>query len=88
MQKILTLTQCMYIYKKVSTTGCVPLGRYRTSLVVHEDTMVLFGGHNGTSQLNDCYVYHFIEKCWRSLVTEVCHHFLLPPSEHIYRCHV
>ncbi|KAF1322173.1 Kelch-type beta propeller, partial [Globisporangium splendens] len=62
----------------VAATGRVPRPsnlhtwhpRYRSSLVVHKNTCVLFGGHDGSRHLNDVHVFNFGLRSWTSLVTE------------------
>lgn len=54
----------------VAATGRVPRPRYRSSLVVHNHTCVLFGGHDGSRHLNDVHVYDFDTRVWSLLATE------------------
>ncbi|KAK1947197.1 Leucine-zipper-like transcriptional regulator 1 [Phytophthora citrophthora] len=54
----------------VASTGRVPRPRYRSSLVVHNRTCVLFGGHDGSRHLNDVHVYDFDTRVWSLLPTE------------------
>ncbi|KAF4710487.1 hypothetical protein FOZ63_014551, partial [Perkinsus olseni] len=35
-----------------------------TSAVVHKDSMLVFGGHDGSKHLNDFYMFDFITSTW------------------------
>ncbi|KAF4701307.1 hypothetical protein FOZ62_017335, partial [Perkinsus olseni] len=44
--------------------GSGPRARYRTSAVVHKDSMLVFGGHDGSKHLNDFYMFDFFTSTW------------------------
>ncbi|DAZ95611.1 TPA: hypothetical protein N0F65_000094 [Lagenidium giganteum] len=54
----------------VAATGRVPRPRYRSSLVVHKHSCILFGGHDGSRHLNDVHVFNFSLRSWSSLVAD------------------
>ena len=41
-----------------------PKPRYRTTCVVYNDCMYMYGGHDGTRQLNDFYCFDFLNESW------------------------
>ena len=51
-----------------------PKPRYRTSCVVFKDKMFMFGGHDGTRQLNDFYFFDFNHEIW----TQINHTEVMP----------
>lgn len=51
----------------VQALGRRPRARYRATTVVHKDTMILFGGHDGTRHLNDTYLFDLHTKTWSAL---------------------
>lgn len=58
-------------WSPVIASGRPPRARYRATAVVHEntDSLLLFGGHDGTRHLNDTHVYDFRSKAWSALGT-------------------
>lgn len=50
--------------------GRVPRARYRATCVVHQYSMYLFGGHDGTRHLNDVHTFDFDQRVWSTLQTE------------------
>jgi len=50
--------------------GLWPKSRYRTSTTVYKDMMFLFGGHDGSRQLNDFYIFNFTSYRWTAVETE------------------
>ncbi|KAF4666579.1 meprin and TRAF y domain-containing protein MATH domain-containing protein [Perkinsus chesapeaki] len=45
-------------------SGAGPRARYRTSAVIHNDSMLVFGGHDGSKHLNDFYIFDFLTNTW------------------------
>eukprot|EP00330_Aristerostoma_sp_ATCC50986_P001725 CAMPEP_0114579308 /NCGR_PEP_ID=MMETSP0125-20121206/3712_1 /TAXON_ID=485358 ORGANISM="Aristerostoma sp., Strain ATCC 50986" /NCGR_SAMPLE_ID=MMETSP0125 /ASSEMBLY_ACC=CAM_ASM_000245 /LENGTH=106 /DNA_ID=CAMNT_0001769977 /DNA_START=27 /DNA_END=344 /DNA_ORIENTATION=+ len=45
-----------------------PKPRYRTSLCVNKDKIYMFGGHDGTRQLNDFYSFDPKFETWSQIV--------------------
>eukprot|EP01031_Cornospumella_fuschlensis_P037260 gene37260-45234_t len=58
-----------------TTAGEVPRARYRGTCIVHGDSMILHGGHDGNRHLQDTHIFDFITSTWSALLTEG-----LPPS--------
>jgi len=44
-----------------------PKARYRTTATVVRDKMYVFGGHDGSRQLNDFYAWSFTEETWTEI---------------------
>ena len=42
---------------QVAAGGRVPRARYRASLVAHQSTCILFGGHDGSKHLKDTHIF-------------------------------
>jgi leucine-zipper-like transcriptional regulator 1 len=60
----------LYKWSTVPAAGRRPRARYRATCVVHENQMILFGGHDGTRHLSDTHVFDFETRIWTSLVTD------------------
>jgi hypothetical protein len=48
--------------------GRSPRARYRSTACVRRDTMILFGGHDGTRHLADVHLFDFVNMTWSLLV--------------------
>jgi leucine-zipper-like transcriptional regulator 1 len=57
-------------WNAVPAAGRRPRARYRGSLVVHRNWMILYGGHDGTRHLSDAYIFDFHGQAWHSIQTE------------------
>ena len=58
-----------------------PKPRYRTSLIVHKDTVYMFGGHDGTKQLNDFYSFDPMLEAWSQI--NINDYFPSPRDSHV-----
>jgi Kelch motif len=54
----------------VPAAGRRPRARYRATCVVFRNTMISYGGHDGTRHLSDAHVFDFDTRTWSTLVTE------------------
>jgi leucine-zipper-like transcriptional regulator 1 len=54
----------------VTTTGRRPKARYRATAVVWKNSMILYGGHDGTRHLSDTHIFDLETRVWSSLLTE------------------
>ena len=57
-------------WSAVPAAGRRPRARYRATAVVHKNTMILYGGHDGTRHLSDTHLFDFDTKTWSALITE------------------
>jgi leucine-zipper-like transcriptional regulator 1 len=57
-------------WNAVPAAGRRPRARYRGSLVVFRNWMILYGGHDGTRHLSDAYIFDFHGQAWHSIQTE------------------
>lgn len=57
------------VWSLLSVHGRVPRGRYRSSCVVYNDSMILYGGHDGSRHLSDTYVFDFPTATWALIET-------------------
>jgi len=54
----------------VPAVGRRPRARYRATAVVHMNSLILHGGHDGTRHLSDTHIFDFDTKTWSALITE------------------
>ena len=47
-----------------------PRARYRSTACVRSDTMILFGGHDGTRHLADVHLFDFVNRAWSLLAAD------------------
>jgi Kelch motif len=66
----LILSFCFSQWSLVTTTGRRPKARYRATAVVFRNTMILYGGHDGTRHLSDTHIFDLENQVWSSLLTE------------------
>ena len=52
-----------HTWRVVETSGKVPRSRYRGTCVVHDDRMILHGGHDN-KHLQDTHIYNFTTCIW------------------------
>jgi hypothetical protein len=57
-------------WSAVPAVGRRPRPRYRATCVVYKNTMLLYGGHDGTKHLSDTFTFDFDTLTWSTLVTE------------------
>jgi leucine-zipper-like transcriptional regulator 1 len=57
-------------WSAVPAAGRRPRARYRATAVVHKNTMILYGGHDGTRHLSDTHLFDFDTRTWTNIVTE------------------
>ena len=54
----------------VPAAGRRPRARYRATCVVFRNSMISYGGHDGTRHLSDAHIFDFDTRTWSTLVTE------------------
>lgn len=54
----------------MSRTGAVPTPRYFHSCAIHNGSMYVFGGYNGSDRLCDFFEHNFETGTWTELVSE------------------
>ena len=50
-----------------SSASVWPKARYRTYCIVYKDKMYIFGGHDGSKQLNDFFYFDFLTSEWQEI---------------------
>jgi leucine-zipper-like transcriptional regulator 1 len=57
-------------WSAIVAAGRRPRARYRATLSVHKNSLILYGGHDGTRHLSDTHVFDIDTKTWSSLAME------------------